>query len=63
MKYNGSSWVAVTASINVSYAWTFRDKNNVPVTIPGVVVNRKCLYVSADMIDKKLTAEVQIIVE
>ena len=62
-RYNGSSWAVVSASTDVTYAWTFRNKDNISITIPGVVVNNKCLYVSADMIDKKLTAEVQIIVE
>ena len=63
-EYNSSvpGWARILPNSQITYEWTFRDKNNTPVTIPGVQVNNKCLYVSADMVDRKLTAEVKITV-
>lgn len=68
MKYNGSTWVAATAAV-CSYEWTFRDEDNNVITdttklpyqysSPNLNKNQ-FIYIDADLINSKITADVRV---
>lgn len=60
MKHNGSTWVAQTSKC--SYAWTYRNVNNVPLgnsdTKPAT--SGQFVYIDGTLIQNKITADVQV---
>lgn len=60
MKHNGSTWVAQTS--RCSYAWTYRNVNNVPLgnndTKPAT--SGQFVYIDGTLIQNKITADVQV---
>ena len=60
MKHNGSTWVAQTS--RCSYAWTYRNVNNVPLgnsdTKPAT--SGQFIYIDGTLIQNKITADVQV---
>ena len=68
MKYNGSTWSAVTAA-TCKYEWTFRDQNNNVITdttklpyqytSPNLNKNQ-FIYIDASLISSKITADVKV---
>lgn len=69
MKYNGSSWVAArTPAAVCSYEWTFRDENNniiddstkLPYQDTTTKTNNQFIYIDANLIDSKITADVKV---
>lgn len=68
MQYNGSTWAAATAAV-CQYEWTFRDENNnvitdstkVPYQNTSDKTKNQFIYIDADLIDSKITADVKVI--
>lgn len=60
MKHNGSTWVTQTS--RCSYAWTYRNVNNVPLgnsdTKPAT--SGQFVYIDGTLIQNKITADVQV---
>ena len=69
-----TSWTV--QSIEADYEWTFRDKDNIPITNSATLTNKfgsaynsstgkvtgKCIFVNATTVDNKITADVKVTV-
>lgn len=59
-KYNGSSWATQSETWNCTYTWYFRDKDGNRITPAGLSSSGKIIYIDGTLIDKKLTADVEV---
>lgn len=58
--YNGSAWETVTPSC--TYTWSYRDKDNNPVTTGIPATSGQFVYIDKTLIKKKITADVEVTV-
>lgn len=59
-EYNGSSWQTVTQTC--TYTWSYRDKDNNPVTTGIPATSGQFVYIDKTLINKKITADVEVTV-
>ena len=59
-KYDGSNWVSQTSKCN--YEWTYRNVNNVPLTINDKkpATSGQFIYIDGSLIQNKITADVKV---
>ena len=58
--HNGTNWVTVTPTC--TYTWSYRDKDNNPVTTGAPATSGQFVYIDKTLINKKITADVEVTV-